>query len=118
VADGFGAGAAFEDRLLHLADGFGDADLAGAGLGAVEDGAAAPHPLAVVQDVQPLEPTGPCCRDDGPRRRQVQRPVRPLMMPWARSLPPRPPPQAPMSWSLRTPPILQRGSHQGLETTR
>jgi hypothetical protein len=28
---------AFEDRLLHLADGLGDADLAGAGLGAVED---------------------------------------------------------------------------------
>jgi hypothetical protein len=29
VADGFGAGAALEDRLLHLADGLGDADLAG-----------------------------------------------------------------------------------------
>jgi hypothetical protein len=43
---------AVEDRLLHLADGAGDPDLAGAGLGAVEDGAAAPHALAVVQ---PLE---------------------------------------------------------------
>ena len=32
----------------------GDADLARAGLGAVEDRAAAPHPFAVVQDLQPL----------------------------------------------------------------
>ena len=35
-----------QDRLLHLADGLGDLDVARAGLGAVEDGAAAPHPLA------------------------------------------------------------------------
>ena len=54
MADGLGAGGALEDRLLHLADGFGDADLARAGLGAVEDGAAAPHAFAVVQDLQPL----------------------------------------------------------------
>jgi len=48
------AAGAVEDRFLHLADGLGDLDLAGAGLGAVEDGAAAPHALAVVQPLQPL----------------------------------------------------------------
>ena len=53
LADGDVA-VALEDRLLHLADRLGDADLAGAGLGAVEDGAAAPHAFAVVQDLQPL----------------------------------------------------------------
>jgi hypothetical protein len=43
-----------QDRLLHLADRLGDLDLARAGLGAVEDRAAAPDALAVVQDLQPL----------------------------------------------------------------
>lgn len=52
VADRFGAGATFKDRLLHLADRLGDADLARARFRAVEDRAAAPHPLAVVQGVQ------------------------------------------------------------------
>src|SRR5688572_12368581 len=47
------ADGALQDRLLDLADRAGDADLAGAGLGAVEDGAAAPDALAPVQLVQP-----------------------------------------------------------------
>src|SRR5699024_9236766 len=40
--------------LLHLGDRLGHLDAAGARLGAVEGGAAAPHPLLGVQDLQAL----------------------------------------------------------------
>src|SRR5699024_2862258 len=46
--------AAADDGLLHLGDRLGHLDAAGARLGAVEDGAAAPHALLGVQDLQAL----------------------------------------------------------------
>ena len=48
-------GLAAEDQgALDLLDRLGDLDAARAGLGAVEGGAAAPHALVVVEDLQPL----------------------------------------------------------------
>src|SRR4051812_1200763 len=44
--------AAGDDRPLDLLDRLGDLDAARARLGAVEDGPAAPHTLAVVEDLQ------------------------------------------------------------------
>src|SRR4051812_23893400 len=44
--------AVVEDRPLHLLDGLGDLDVAGAGLGAAERRAAAPDAGALVEDVE------------------------------------------------------------------
>src|SRR4051794_21846608 len=46
--------AAEHERALDLLDGLGDLDATGAGIGAVEGGAAAPYTLGVGQDLQPL----------------------------------------------------------------
>ena len=43
-----------QDGPLHLFDGLGDLDAAGAGVGAVERRAAPPHAGALVQDVETL----------------------------------------------------------------
>ena len=48
------ASAAEDQRALHFLDRLGDLDAARAGLGAVEGGAAAPHALLVVEDLQAL----------------------------------------------------------------
>src|SRR5207253_11465972 len=46
--------AAEEQRALDVFDGAGDLDVSGAGVGAVEDGAAAPDAVARVEHAQPL----------------------------------------------------------------
>src|SRR2546428_5685230 len=46
--------AAEEERALDVFDGAGDLDVSGAGVGAVEDGAAAPDTVAGVEHGQPL----------------------------------------------------------------
>src|SRR5579863_5796997 len=59
---------AVHDGALHLFDGLGDVDATRAGLGAVEDRAAAPHPRAVAEDVQSLGAATVAAIEDEPVR--------------------------------------------------